>query len=64
MSCKSPLCAGLVFLAFGFNMVDCGGLLGGRLGADNNAATLKKAQARQVEYKGIAPSLAKRTFTL
>lgn len=55
---------GLVFLAFGFNMVDCGGLLGGRLGADNNAATLKKAQARQVEYKGIAPSLAKRTFTL
>ena len=24
--------AGLMFLAFAFNMVDCGGLLGGRLG--------------------------------
>ena len=51
-------------MAFGFNMVDCGGLLGGRLGANTNAATLKKAQARQVEVKGIMPPLVKRTFTL
>lgn len=28
------LSAGLVFLAFGFNMVDVGGLLGGRLDED------------------------------
>ena len=39
-------CAGLVFLAFAFNMVDCGGILGGRLGKDMNihAASLKKSK--------------------
>ena len=59
------LLTGLVFLAFGFNMVDCGGLLGGRLGANQNAAaTLKKAQVRQVEVKGYTPPMVKRTFTL
>lgn len=38
--------AGLVFFAFAFNMVDCGGLLGGRLGNNINmhAASLKKAK--------------------
>ena len=38
--------AGLVFFAFAFNMVDCGGLLGGRLGNNVNmhAASLKKAK--------------------
>ena len=37
---------GLVFFAFAFNMVDCGGLLGGRLGNNINmhAASLKKAK--------------------
>ena len=39
---------GLVFLAFAFNMVDCGGILGGRLGKDMNihAASLKKSKVR------------------
>ena len=38
--------AGLVFFAFACNMVDCGGLLGGRLGKDMNihAAALKKSK--------------------
>ena len=38
--------AGLVFFAFAFNMVDCGGLLGGRLGNNVNmhAASLKKTK--------------------
>lgn len=27
-------CAGLAFLAFGFNLVDCGALLGHRLGSN------------------------------
>ncbi len=35
--------AGLVFFAFGLNMVDCGGLLGGRLGKD--AQKVVKARA-------------------
>lgn len=48
--------AGLVFLAFGFNLVDCGGLLGGRLG--NDSANLKKIKASH----GLPVS--KRTFTL
>ena len=39
--------AGLVFLAFGFNMVDCGGLLGGRLG--NNNAAIKPVKAAKAE---------------
>lgn len=41
-----PLRAGLVFFAFAFNMVDCGGILGGRLGNNVNmhAASLKKAK--------------------
>ena len=52
--------AGLVFFAFALNMVDCGGLLGGRLGADKAPAqVLKSAEQRA----GIAP-LHKRTFTL
>ncbi len=39
--------AGLVFLAFGFNMVDCGGLLGGRLG--NNSAAIKPVKTVKAE---------------
>lgn len=51
--------AGLVFFAFALNLVDCGGLLGGRLGADKAPpAVLKKA-----EQHSIIP-LHKRTFTL
>lgn len=50
---------GLVFFAFALNLVDCGGLLGGRLGADKAPpAVLKKA-----EQHSIIP-LHKRTFTL
>lgn len=43
----SLLRAGLVFMAFGFNMVDCGGLLGGRLG--NNNAAIKPVKAAKAE---------------
>ena len=53
---ESQMAAGLVFLAFGFNMVDCGGLLGGRLG--NNSVALKKIKAAH------SVPVAKRTFTL
>ena len=51
--CASCLCAGLVFLAFAFNMVDCGGLLGGRLG-----------DARPRKVRALPLAAAKRTFTL
>ena len=40
--------AGLVFMAFGFNLVDCGGLLGQRLGKNIDYAamrSLKKAKS-------------------
>ena len=43
LSPVSPTLAGLVFFAFGLNMVDCGGLLGGRLGKD--AQKVVKARA-------------------
>ena len=46
---------GLVFLAFGFNLIDSGNLLGGRLGASASPAKPKA--------KAGAP-LAKRTFTM
>ena len=42
-SCSPVSPAGLVFFAFGLNMVDCGGLLGGRLGKD--AQKVVKARA-------------------
>ena len=52
--------SGLVFFAFALNLVDCGGLLGGRLGADKiPASVLKKAET----HSGVIP-LHKRTFTL
>ena len=44
----SSVCAGLVFMAFGFNLVDCGGLLGQRLGKNIDYAamrSLKKAKS-------------------
>ena len=40
--------AGLVFMAFGFNLVDCGGLLGQRLGKNidySAVRSLKKAKS-------------------
>ena len=48
-------------MAFAFNMVDCGGLLGGRLGSSPNAAALRQAAA---DKQHTTPALAKRTFTL
>ena len=53
-------CAGLVFFAFALNMVDCGGLLGGRLGADKSPAHILKGAGAS---HGTVP-LHKRTFTL
>ena len=49
--------AGLVFFAFALNLVDCGALLGGRLGEDKSPAALK---AMHSQYAG----LHKRTMTL
>lgn len=49
-------CAGLVFLAFALNLVDCGGMLGGRLG-----------DGRRREKRARPPQPArmpKRTFTM
>ena len=45
--------AGLVFFAFACNMVDCGGLLGGRLG-----------DSRPRRLRSPAAGTAKRTLTL
>jgi len=45
---RAPRAAGLVFMAFGFNLVDCGGLLGQRLGKNIDYAamrSLKKAKS-------------------
>ena len=47
-SFQTVVCAGLVFMAFGFNLVDCGGLLGQRLGKNIDYAamrSLKKAKS-------------------
>eukprot|EP00884_Botryococcus_braunii_P009093 jgi/Botrbrau1/18185/Bobra.53_1s0050.1 len=52
---------GLVFLAFGFNMVDCGGLLGGRLGGNN--ASVPKAKKKTDEFSFGESRPLKRTFT-
>ena len=54
-----PCAAGLVFFAFGLNMVDCGGLLGGRLGANAPPKQSKKT----VEPALGTPTIG-RTFTL
>ncbi len=58
----APLHAGLVFLAFGFNMVDCGGLLGGRLDLDLGAV-VGKAHA-ELPVSVSAPIYNKRTHTV
>ena len=42
MSLVSRPLQGLVFLAFGFNLVDCGGLLGGRLDSGDAKLPSKK----------------------
>ena len=56
------LCAaGLVFFAFGLNMVDCGGLLGGRLGS-NVPAKQSKPKAKVEDALGT-PTIG-RTYTL
>ncbi len=51
--------AGLVFFAFGLNMVDCGGLLGGRLGSNVPA---KQTKAKMEPALGT-PTIG-RTYTL
>ena len=43
---------GLVFLAFGFNLVDCGGLLGGRLDSGDAKLPSKKVCAEALH---VAP---------
>jgi beta-mannan synthase len=45
---------GMVFFAFGFNLVDCGGLLGGRLDSGDTKLPAKK----------VASQLPKRTFSV
>jgi hypothetical protein len=37
---------GMVFFAFGFNLVDCGGLLGGRLDSGDTKLPAKKVCPR------------------
>jgi hypothetical protein len=44
---------GMVFFAFGFNLVDCGGLLGGRLDSGDT-----KLPAKKVCFGARGPSLA------
>ena len=54
--------AGLVFLAFALNLVDCGGLLGGRLGDSRPPRKHRKAMSMStMQPKGA--SLGERTFT-
>jgi hypothetical protein len=51
-----------VFLAFGFNMVDCGGILGGRLGSNN--ASVPKAKKKVDDFRDPSDTRPlKRTFT-
>ena len=58
---ESLCCAGLVFLAFALNLVDCGGLLGGRLGDHRPPRKHRKSKSMQpLQPKG---SLGERTYT-
>ena len=53
-------CAGLVFLAFALNLVDCGGLLGGRLG-DSRPPRKHRKSASMQPLQGAG--LGERTLT-
>jgi len=58
-----PACCytGLVFLAFALNLVDCGGLLGGRLGDSRPPRKHKKSMSMQpLQATG---GLTERTYT-
>ncbi len=55
-----PCCAGLVFLAFALNLVDCGGLLGGRLG-DSRPPRKHRKSASMQPLQGAG--LGERTLT-
>ena len=53
-------CTGLVFLAFALNLVDCGGLLGGRLG-DSRPPRKHRKSASMQPLQGAG--LGERTLT-
>lgn len=62
-----PGAAGLAFLAFGFNLVDCGALLGHRLGSNaviHKSARSKAGVSQHARPQASLPSSAQRTFTL
>ncbi len=42
----------MVFFAFGFNLVDCGGLLGGRLDSGDTKLPAKKV-SQPVDHPGM-----------
>lgn len=42
---------GMVFFAFGFNLVDCGGLLGGRLDSGDTKLPAKKVLFKILHYQ-------------
>ena len=58
-SCR--FAAGLAFLAFGFNLVDCGALLGHRLGSN---PTIQPRAKKVRTPRMVVQSEASRTFTL
>ncbi|DBA75218.1 TPA: hypothetical protein ACH3X1_010513 [Trebouxia sp. C0004] len=54
---------GLVFFAFGLNLVDCGGLLGGRLGSNVPPKQLKAKMEPAIQNQVGTPTIG-RTYTL
>ena len=52
------LLQGMVFFAFGFNLVDCGGLLGGRLDSGDTKLPAKKVGCRVRETLSCWPCFA------
>lgn len=56
-------CVGLVFFAFGLNLVDCGGLLGGRLGSNVPPKQAKAKMEPAIQNQVGTPTIG-RTYTL
>ncbi len=52
LSCAPFKTQGMVFFAFGFNLVDCGGLLGGRLDSGDTKLPAKKV-SQPVDHPGM-----------
>lgn len=52
------LFAGLVFLAFAFNLVDCGGLLGSRLSQPKPSKAKKAGAASKATHLSSAASVS------